>query len=282
MFQSFKTSRSRLPKNKIYIFKGSKMSYSIIGKGPAIVLLHGSMTSDPWKGFEKELAKYYKVYLPHLPGFGASETVNNRLHNTELFSEAFSLFIKNTQLEKAPIIAFSLGTVVAVKAVSKGCSDGKLILIGMPLRISSEKLKIASLIPIWVRRILGSTIWGRSKILIPILRDVIGIADKKRNAQLLKELKTTDTRALVDLDPYKEVESQMPKLLKKLKNEVIYIYGANDKLLKTSKSLIKNPIIIKEADHNVFRSQPKNTLNILKRHIIKKAPNRKSGRRYKP
>ncbi len=269
MFQSFKISRSLLPKNKTYVFKGSKMSYSIIGKGTAIVLLHGSMISNPWKGFEKELAKYYKVYLPHLPGFGASEAVNNQIHNTELFSEAFHLFIKNALLEKAPIIAFSLGTIVAVKAISKGGINGKLILIGMPLIISSKKLKKASLIPVWIKRILGSTVWGRSKILIPLLRDVIGAADKKRNTQLLKELETTDTHALVDLDPYKEIELQMPRLLKKLGNEAIYIYGANDKLLKTSKNLIKNPIIIKEAEHNVFRSQPKSTLNILRYHLKK-------------
>ncbi len=259
-----KIQRRQLPKDKVYNFDGAQMSYSVVGRGKSVILLHGSMISDPWNGFENELSKSYQVYLPHLPGFGASDAVNGKLNNTELFSESLCEFVKVTKLAKAPVIAFSLGTVVAVKSASGGCLEGKLVLVGMPAKVDSEKLKQASLIPVWFRRIIVSTFWGRDKILIPVLRDIIGVADKKRDNELLEGLAVTDTRSLVDLDVYKEIELKMSDLVPKLKNETFYVYGEKDKLIDSTRELARNPIFIEGADHNVFRSQPGKMLKALK------------------
>lgn len=256
--------RTIQPKDKTFIFLKSKLSYSVIGSGRSVILLHGSMIADPWSGFEKILAKYYKVYILHLPGFGASDCVKNELHNSELFATALAAFIKHEKLTQIAIIALSLGTVVTVKAVVRNKLKNKLILVGTPVGIQSEKLKNASLIPIWMRRLVGSTAIGRSKVLIPVLRDIIGKADKKSDIGLLKDLQTTDTKSLVDINVHSEVELQMPKLLQQLKNETYFIYGDRDKLLETSKHLISKPILIENADHNTFESQPEITLEVIR------------------
>jgi pimeloyl-ACP methyl ester carboxylesterase len=267
LFQYGKVKRVKLPKSHTFNFLSSRMNYDVIGSGEPVILLHGSMMSDPWEGFEKELSKTYTVYLPHLPGFGASESIRGRLHNTLLFSEAFCTFLKETNQQNTPVVAFSLGTVVAAKAVEQGCLKGKLILVGTPLTMDSEKLKKASLIPIWLRRLLGSTVWGRKKILIPVLRDITGKANRERDEELLKKLDTTDTKALVDMDVYKEVDLQMPRILPKLKNDIVYIYGEKDKLLEAAKKLLKKLVIIEGAGHNTFRSHPNKTLEVLNKNL---------------
>ncbi len=81
--------RTILPREREYEFSGAKLNYRVTGSGKPVILLHGSMVADPWGGFEKLLARHYQVYLPELPGFGASETVPGRVHDTQLFGEAF-------------------------------------------------------------------------------------------------------------------------------------------------------------------------------------------------
>lgn len=241
------------------------MGYSIVGEGKPVILLHGSMISNPWYGFENKLAKSYRVYIPHLPGFGSSDTVSGKRHTTDLFADALCSFIKETKLSNAPVIALSLGTVVTVKLAAKGCIKGKLVLVGMPGKVESEKLRRASLIPIWLRHAFGSTVLIRKKILIPALRDALGSkADKKRDEELLNSMSEIDTRALVDMNVYEEIVLQVPILLPKLSNKLTFVYGENDKLIESTRNLISSPIIIKGAGHNVFRSQPDKMLAILK------------------
>jgi pimeloyl-ACP methyl ester carboxylesterase len=263
-FRNIEIRRKQLTPQHSYIFDNAKMGYSVIGEGKPVILLHGSMISNPWKGFENRLAESYKVYLPNLPGFGSSDVIDDQIHTTDLFAEALCAFVNDANLKDVPVIAFSLGTVVTVKSVVNGCIKGKLILVGMPSKVKSEKLKKASLIPMRFRRILGSTVWGREKILIPILRDIVGNAGEKRDNGMLSGLEETDTRSLVDLDVYKEIELQVPVLLPKLSNETVFIYGSKDKLIDSTKDLVLNPIVIEGAEHNVFRTHPDKLLSLLK------------------
>ena len=267
LYQITKIKRTQLLKSHTIKFLSSQMNYEVKGNGDPVILVHGSMISDPWNGFDKELSKTHTVYLAHLPGFGGSDVVSGRFHNTDLFSEALCTFIKETKLQNAPVIALSLGTVVAAKSAEKECLQGKLILIGAPIKVDSEILKKASLIPIWLRRFIGSTEWGRSKILVPILRDIIGNKDKGNDQELLRELEITDTKALVDLDVYREVNLQMPEVLPKLKNEIVYIYGEKDKLLKSAKEFLKDMVIIEDADHNIFKSQLSITFEVIVKNL---------------
>lgn len=241
------------------------MGFSVIGKGKPVILLHGSLISNPWYGFEKELAKFHKVYIPYLPGFGSSDAVDGKRHTTDLFADALCAFVNETKLNHAPVVALSLGSVVAVKSAAKGCIKGELILVGMPGKVKSKKIEKASHIPVWLRRAFGSTVWARKRILIPAVLDALGSkTDKKREQELLDSMSEIDTRSLVDPDPYNEIVLKMPVLLPKIVNRMTFIYGGNDKLIESTKDLISKPILIKNAGHNIFRSQPGKTLSVLK------------------
>ncbi len=55
-------------------------------------------------------------------------------------------------------------------------------------------------------------------------------------------------------------------LLRQLTEE----YGEKDKLLNSTKELVKDPLVIEGADHNPFTSQPASTLNLLRKILEKK------------
>lgn len=255
--------RQKLPYQKTYQFMDSTMSYEVIGKGESIILLHGSMYSNCWKGFEDRLAETYQVYLPHMPGFGASDAVKGELHNTDLFSEAFCSFLKETELESAPVMSASLGTLVSVKSAVKGCSQGKLILGAMPGEISGWKAQLIQGLPLAFRHLLVATNWGKEKILIPALRENIG-QEKKDNQRFLNDLKSTDARSIVDIDYKEEVEVKLFEFFPLVKNEIVFIYGEFDSQKETTKELTKGEyIVIPKAEHNFALSQPEKSLEVL-------------------
>lgn len=255
--------RNQLPYQRTYDFKGARMSYQVLGKGKPVILVHGSMYADPWKGFEKRLADSRQVYLPHLPGFGASDAVEGELHDTGLFSEALCVFVDETDLRKAPVVAFSLGTIVAAKAAARGCLEGKLILVGMPGQVSGWRAKLAQSIPLFWRRILVATRWGKEKLLIPALRENVGEADEARNEDFIADLLTTDPRSIVDPDYKKEVEEELPRAFSQITNEIIFIYGELDKQREAGAGLIEGYLSVSSAEHNIFRSRPEKSFEMM-------------------
>lgn len=254
--------RKKIPFSNVFLFEGAKLNYKIMGEGLPIVLVHGAVLDDPWNGCAEELAKKFKVYLFQLPGFGASETVKGKQHTSDLFAQALGSFLEHQKLQKAPVIAFSLGAVAAVKAAVKGLHKGKLILIGAPVRVESNKLRSSRLLPLFLRRLIGSTRWGRKNLILNILRDVIGPISLKKDNELLKDMETTDTRSLVDTDIEREIK-HLPEYISELQNRISFIYGEKEKLLQTSKNYISNSFIIKNSFHTVFEWKPEEIVRLL-------------------
>lgn len=257
--------RVKLKPENIFEFEGAKLNYRRVGKGKPVVLLHGSMVADTWDGFEKLLGKYYEVYLPELPGFGASEVVEGKLHNIELFAKAFAAFIKFAHLEEAPIIAFSLGTVVAARSIEFIKITGDLVFVGMPVRLESKLLQRIMQMPVAARRKLATSELARGGILLSILKDVIGTADRAFVFKYLALLRTSDVRAMVDADPIAEVEKELPWYLSRVMDRTHFVYGEYDLLRYGAQKLVQGDItVIEKAGHDVFVSNPNKTLETLR------------------
>jgi len=255
---------------KTYRFERYIMNFQILGKGKPVVLLHGSMNNNPWNGFDRLLSKHYQVYRPDLPGFGASETINNHLHNTELFAEVFSRFIEINHLEKAPVIALSLGTIVALKSAASGSIKGKLILIGVPTIILGPQSKRLNIIPLFLKRLMASTEFGRKKLILPILRENSAILKKNSylfDQELYQAMLTTDAKAIVDVDYYQDVAVNLPPLINQVKNPIVFIYGENDPHKVNFKRYRKTFIKIPHLGHNIFAENPLLSLSIIKKYL---------------
>lgn len=236
-----------------------------MGKGSPVVMIHGAFSHEAFGTVPKELAKTNKVYLLHLPGFGASDHIPNKRHTTDLFAAVLDAFIVNLGLQKAPIVGMSLGSIVTLKAASRGNIKGKLILVGMPVNIVGAIPKIVRLIPYKLMRFIGSTDFGKKGLLVPAMQENLGIGSKEEVEELLSH---TAIQAVTDIDYYKEINKDLPKILNKVKNRVIFIYGEKDTtyLLATNlqSNFQQNCLLISGAGHSLFFSHPKELLKEIK------------------
>lgn len=260
-------SRIQLPYEQTYSFRGATMSYRRFGSGPPIILLHGSVIRWPQIGeFEQRLAEDHTVYLPDMPGFGASDAIGGMRHNTNLFADALCRFLEQTKLRDALIIGWSLGTVTAVKAAAQGCAKGKLILVGMPGRVTGWLFDVMRHVPLVIQERLVATRFGKEQLLIPILRHNIG-AEQGRFEEFMELISHTDPRAIIEVDYKKEIEEDLRFSLKTMENERIFMYGEHDKLRWTVSDFITGQVVIPRGTHSVFRTNPKGTLRAINQFL---------------
>ncbi len=104
--------------NNIY-YKNTKISFSSIGKGAAIVLLHGFLeNSTMWNSVAKELSKQNKVICIDLLGHGNTECMGY-VHSMELMAEAVEAVLKHLRIRKSILIGHSMGGYVALAFAEK-------------------------------------------------------------------------------------------------------------------------------------------------------------------
>ncbi|OGZ75673.1 MAG: hypothetical protein A3G45_03310 [Candidatus Staskawiczbacteria bacterium RIFCSPLOWO2_12_FULL_37_15] len=102
---------------------GIKTNYMTFGEGKPLIILHGwGSASDRWikeaeiisKGHALSGAEEFKIIIPDLPGFGASDkltmpwTVND-------YVKWFEEFTKNLGIENFNLLGYSFGGALAVK-----------------------------------------------------------------------------------------------------------------------------------------------------------------------
>jgi len=263
-------NRKKLPFSLTYVFMGAKMNYRVIGKGSPVILLHGSVIHNPWNGFEKVLAKHHRVYLPELPGFGGSEPVPNQIHNNDLFAQALNEFIVQTKLKTVPLIALSLGTIVTLKMALLNHYQGKLILVGLPTHTDDPIFKLVNIWPLWVKRLAAQTKIGREQLIIPFLLRNTGIPknrlEKTRKA-LVTQIVHTHYLSLTDPDYYNDINAQVPRLIKQVKNPIVLVYGENDPLKKKITQYFQPIYLIPGLCHDPFAQDKNLTLKYLLPHL---------------
>jgi len=92
---------------------GVKLHYLTVGKGPAVILLHGyTQTSRMWKPIFPLLAEKFTVIAPDLPGIGDSEIPANGLDMKTAAIRIHAL-AKSLGVEKARVVGHDIGLMVA-------------------------------------------------------------------------------------------------------------------------------------------------------------------------
>jgi len=100
------SKRIRVGKLSIKYFSG--------GHGEPLVIIHGGGDgARSWLKNARELSKYYSVYIPDLPGFGGSQSLNGKFSLPEYvsFVEDFSSAL---QLESFYLVGHSIGGGIAL------------------------------------------------------------------------------------------------------------------------------------------------------------------------
>ena len=96
-----------------------KLHTQIIGKGQAIVILHGYLgMGDNWKSISKKLAKEnYEVHLPDARNHGKSP--HNKNFSYELMTEDLKTYCDDHNLKNVILIGHSMGGKTAMHFASK-------------------------------------------------------------------------------------------------------------------------------------------------------------------
>ena len=111
---------------------GTKLYYETVGKGPAVVLVHGGLVdSRQWNDQMKEFAKHHRVLRYDLRGFGRSAAAPQPFSHIEDL-RALMDFLK---IERATVVGLSLGGIIAADfALEHPERVDRLVLVGAGLR----------------------------------------------------------------------------------------------------------------------------------------------------
>jgi 3-oxoadipate enol-lactonase len=111
---------------------GTRLYYEALGKGPAVVLIHGGLNDNRlWDDQMGPLSKSFRVVRFDLRGFGKSPTTTGQYWPTEDL-RALLDFLK---IEKATVVGLSLGGIVAADfALEHPERVERLVFVGAGLR----------------------------------------------------------------------------------------------------------------------------------------------------
>ncbi|MDO8898328.1 MAG: alpha/beta hydrolase [Bacteroidales bacterium] len=99
---------------KTTLFRKSKISYSISGNGPALVLVHGfPMDSRVWNDFIPYLEHDFTVLAIDLPGFGHSQMLDIQ-HDMHVMADAVKAVIDAENFQKIVLTGHSMGGYVGL------------------------------------------------------------------------------------------------------------------------------------------------------------------------
>ena len=104
---------------KSITFKNANISFSDVGKGTAVVLIHGFLeNATMWDKIAPELSKRNRVITIDLLGHGKSDCLGY-VHAMELFAETLEVVFKHLRIRKCILIGHSLGGYVALAFAEK-------------------------------------------------------------------------------------------------------------------------------------------------------------------
>ncbi|WP_298762726.1 alpha/beta hydrolase [uncultured Polaribacter sp.] len=104
---------------KSITFKNANISFSDVGKGAAVVLLHGFLENGTmWNTIVPELTKRNRIITIDLLGHGKSDCLGY-VHSMELFAEAVLFVLKELRIRKYFLVGHSLGGYISLALAQK-------------------------------------------------------------------------------------------------------------------------------------------------------------------
>lgn len=100
--------------SKFALVEGLKLHYKCVGKGPVVLLLHGSGSS--LQGVEQVamlLSRSFSIIYPDLPGFGLTGPREDRDYRIEAYVSVLIKFMQTLQIPRYTVVGSSLGGNIA-------------------------------------------------------------------------------------------------------------------------------------------------------------------------
>jgi len=101
--------------NKIIDYQGRKISYSIEGKGEALLFIHGYLeNAEIWSGFTSRFTDKYRVLCVDVPGHGNSEVIG-QVHEMEEMARIISMILQSETISKVVVFGHSMGGYITME-----------------------------------------------------------------------------------------------------------------------------------------------------------------------
>ena len=124
-----------------FLFKKTPLHYLDIGKGRAVLLVHGFLENNSmWNNIIEEVFPNCRCIVPDLFGHGNSPALGY-IHEMKTYAEALSQLMQHLQIKEFIVIGHSMGGYVAMELLQlhpKKITD-LVLLNSTPLDDSSEK-----------------------------------------------------------------------------------------------------------------------------------------------
>jgi pimeloyl-ACP methyl ester carboxylesterase len=130
------------PQTKNILYKNTKIYYTDIGKGTAVVLLHGFLENlSMWNAYVDEFSKKNRVIAVDLLGHGATECLGY-IHTMEDQADMVNHVLHELKIRKAVFVGHSMGGYVALAFAELYPDNVKgLVLLNSTSRADSEERK---------------------------------------------------------------------------------------------------------------------------------------------
>ena len=224
------------------LYKNTKISFSIKGKGAAVVLLHGFLeNATMWNSVSDSLSKNNRVVCVDLLGHGQTECLGY-VHSMEVMAEAVAAVLTHLKIRKAVFVGHSLGGYVALAFAEKNPDNVK----GLCLMNSTTRADDANRVALRTRAI--EAVKTNYKDLVRM--SIANLFRPKNRVVFKVEIKAIKAEALkTPLQGYIAAQEGM-----KIRNdrEVLLHFSPYKKMFILGK---KDPVL----DYNELLDQVKNT-----------------------
>ena len=127
----------------ITYYNETPIHYTVKGKGPSLVLLHGFLLSPSiWVDIAPILSKKNKVITIDLPGHGKSGCIADT-HTMEMMAEVVNYILEENKIDQASFIGHSMGGYISLAFAEKYESKiNTLVLLNSSTEADSSERKI--------------------------------------------------------------------------------------------------------------------------------------------
>lgn len=254
--------------HRICHFQQHPIHYRVIGKGAAVMLIHGFAEDNSiWYEISKALSENYQLILPDIPGSGGSPAMTTQ-HGIEDYAAAMLAILQEEQFTNAVVIGHSMGGYIALAMAEKKLAAIKALGLFHSSAYADDALKIATrLKAISFLQENGSQAFLKTSF--PGL-----FADPLQHKKSIDDLLQKAENCSIDtLIQYYEAMIKRPDrtdLLVTAKFPVLFIMGLEDKAVPFSHSLQQShlpPIghisILRSSAHMGMIEEPTKSLLVL-------------------
>ena len=235
------------------------------GQGDPLVVIHGGGAgADSWVQNVAELSQHYRIYVPDLPGFGHSQTMEGDYGISE-FVEFVEDFTRSLGLKRFHLVGHSIGGGIALRyALKFPHRISKLVLV--------SSMFLGKEIALWVT-VLSSCTLCRS---LGIAAAIILKAVKRLVNLVYAPLKFVNPlpRAKVNfgtaVTTFREQAAVLVNQLSELMVPTLLVWGANDGIVPVSNAYDAAQLIpdcqlhvFEDCGHSVYKQKVKEFSHLL-------------------